>query len=233
MTGLGLSPLALIALLGLTAAAAAADKPGPESDYGRADIGGSQGPIVWKSLLHGDGLDGWEAEGSPWTPTAWSREGDIVIAEVGEGSRARLIQGDSSWRYYEVKVQATLVQGSALQIHFCISEDREHSYHLGTLTGWKALAIIKQDHTKLDVANFIFELGREYNIVVAVRGNSITSYVDGKLVNRLTVATPPRGGVGLAVWGRGTIARFRDPRCGTTTRSITTNLDSTISGYFC
>ena len=149
-----------------------------------------------------------------------------MIADVGDGGRARLIQGDATWRYYEVKVQATLVKGSALQIHFSISEDREDSYHLATLTGWKAVAIINHDHTKLDVANFIFKRGREYDIVVAVRGNSITSYIDGKLVNRLTVPTPPRGGIGLAVWGRGTVARFRDPGSGTSTRNMTTENQS-------
>ncbi len=212
MTKFRIGPFAVIALLGFSSPIVAENEPGPENDYGRADISGSQGSIVWESLLHGDGLDGWKAEGAPWTPTAWARKGDTVIADVGDGRRARLIQGDSSWRYYEVKVQATLVKGSALQIHFSISEDREDSYHLATLTGWKAMAIISHDHTKLDVANFIFERGREYDIVVAVRGNSITSYIDGKLVNRLTVVTPPKGGVGLAVWGKGTIARFRDPR---------------------
>lgn len=201
-----------IVILGLAPSVTGDDNLRSEDDYGRAGISGSQGRIVWESLLHGDGLDGWEAEGAPWTPTAWSREGDTVIADVGSGGRARLIQGDSSWRYYEVKVQATLVKGSALQIHFSISEDRDNSYHLATLTGWKALAIIRQDHTKLDVANFIFERGREYDVVVAVRGNSIASYVDGKLVNRLTVQKAPRGGIGLAVWGKGTVARFRDPR---------------------
>ena len=61
------------------------------------------------------------------------------------------------------------------------------------------MAIINHDHTKLDVANCIFERGRQYDIVVAVRGNAITSHIDGKLVNRLTVAKPPGSGVGLAV----------------------------------
>ena len=104
MTTLWIGLFAVIALLRFTSPVVAAeDEPSPENDYGRADIGGSQGPIVWESLLHGDGLSGWEAEGSPWTPTAWSREGDTVIADVGDGSRARLIQGDSSWRYYESK----------------------------------------------------------------------------------------------------------------------------------
>jgi|GEM_PF-2976092 hypothetical protein len=169
----------------------AAEKPGPENDYGRANIGGSQGTIKWESLLHGEGLKGWEAQEKPWTANAWSRKGDTIIADLTEGRRALLIQGNATWKSYEIKVQATLEKGSALQIHFSVSEDRKSSYHFATLTGWKAIAIIKQDHTKLDVANFIFERGREYDIVIAVRGNSITSYIDGKLINRLTLPTPP------------------------------------------
>ena len=118
MTAFGTSLFAVTAVLVMTAPVAAEDKPGLENDYGRAVIGGSQGPIVWESLLHEDGLEGWEAEDSPWTPTAWSRKGDTMIADVEDGGRARLIQGDASWRYYEVRVQATL---AALQIHFSIS----------------------------------------------------------------------------------------------------------------
>ena len=116
----------------------------------------------------------------------------------------------------ELKVQGTLVKGSNLQLQFRISEDSQDFYFLDYLAGWKPMAISKWDEktgvTKLDVVNFIFESGREYDIVLAVRGNSITSYIDGKLVNRLTVATNPRGGIALAIWGNHTIARFRDPK---------------------
>jgi hypothetical protein len=162
-------------------------------------------------LTHGDGLEGWVAEDSPWTPTAWSRERETIIGELDGSQRARLVQGNNSWISYEVKVQATLVSGSAIQVHFSILENREDSYHFAALLGWQAAAIVTQDHTKLDVQNYILERGREYDIVVAVRGNSITSYIDGIHVNSVTVSTPPKGGVGLAIWGRGTI-RFRDPK---------------------
>jgi hypothetical protein len=107
------------------------------------------------------------------------------------------------------------VKGSNLQIHFGISEDGQDYYLLDFLSGWQALSISRMKDgkfAKLDVANFVSRRGQEYDIVIDVRGHSITSYIDGTLVNRLTVATETRGGVGLATWGKKTIARFRDPK---------------------
>ena len=93
-------------------------------------------------------------------------------------------------------MQSTLVKGPNLQIQFRISEDGRSFYFLDFLTGWKAMAISKVDGksgetTKLDVVNFIFEGGREYDIVIAARGHSLTSYIDGNLVNRVTDASNP------------------------------------------
>ncbi len=55
--------------------------------------------------------------------------------------------------------------------------------------------------------SFVTPLGKEvtigrrngYDIMLPVRGNSITSYINGNLVNRVMVQTPPRGGIGLTV----------------------------------
>ena len=66
--------------------------------------------------------------------------------------------------------------------------------------------------TKLDVVNYVLEGEQEYDLVLAVRGNSVTSYVDGRLVNRVTLPANPAGGIELALWGRSTTARFRNPR---------------------
>ena len=48
--------------------------------------------------------------------------------------------------------------------------------------------------------------------MLAVRGNSVTSYVDGRLINRLALPQNPAGGIELALWGRSTTARFRNPQ---------------------
>lgn len=140
----------------------------------------------------------------------WSREDDTLIADVGDGNRARIVQDDDSWRSYELSVQATLVKGGSFQLWFAIHDRKGH--HFATLTGWQAAALIEPDHTKLDVADFVWEYGREYGVVLAVRDKSVMTFIDGQLVNRLTLAARPKGAIGLAVCGKGTIARFRDPR---------------------
>lgn len=175
----------------------------------RDHLSGSQGAIVWESLLGENGLDGWTVQDAPWTPTAWSRDGDTLIADVGEGRRARIIRGDDNWRSYELSVKATLVKGGSLQLWFAISDGR--GYHFSTLTGWQTAALIEPDHTKLDVADFAWEYGREYDIVLAVRDKSVHVTIDGQLVNRITLPHRAKGAIGLAAWGKGTVAKFRTP----------------------
>ncbi len=202
-----------LVLLSVMSPAAADDRPGSEDDYGRARIGGMRGAIEWESMLHGEGLKGWKSGDE----RVWSREGDTVILNAGGLVKSsRLVQGDSTWSHYEFKVQVTLVHGANIQIRFGITEDTQE-YMIDYLGGWKAMAIStyergKRGVTKLDVVNFVLHPKREYDLVLAVRGNSITSYVNGKLVNRVTLNTNPRGAVALGTWGHRAIARFRDPK---------------------
>ena len=205
--------LLTLALLSLISPAAADDRPVPEDDYGRARIGGMRGAIEWESMLHGEGLKGWK----PGDGRVWSREGDTVILNAGGlVQSSRLVQGDSTWSHYEFKVQVTLVHGANIHIRFGITEGNQE-YMIDYLGGWKAMAIStyergKRGVTKLDVVNFVLDPKREYDLVLAVRGNSITTYVDGELVNRVTLDTNPRGAVALGTWGHHAIARFRDPK---------------------
>ena len=214
MTVISTTRMVLVVLLGWSTMAVA-DESAPGNDHSRTRLMGMEGEITWEPLLHEEGLEGWETSGDPWTPDAWSREGHTVISQTTTGSKTRLLQGDSGWKNYELKVQGTLVKGSNLQIPFRISEDGQAFYFLDCLMGWQAVSISKRDPTtgvtKLDVANFSIEYGREYDIVIAVRGHSIRSYIDGQLVNVLSDDTHIRGAVGLATWGRNTMARFRDP----------------------
>ena len=63
---------------------------------------------------------------------------------------------------------------------------------------------------KISVVNFPFERGREYNVLVAERGESLTTYIDGKLVNQVRDGEYRNGGIALGLWWS-TVA-FRDPR---------------------
>ena len=198
-------------------AGADAEAPSTTNDYGRAQLGGSQGGIQWESMLQGDGLKGWQASEAPFTPSVWRREGDTVIADTGSDNRGRLMQGGSEWAAYEFKVQATIVQGAGPQLVFGISEDGAASHFLSYLTGWKTMVVVRRndvthEDVKLDVVDFVMEQGREYDLVLKVRDHSVTTYIDGVLTNRLTMPEDPNGAVALAVWGRNTVVRFRDPK---------------------
>ena len=197
----------------LTTMSATGETPSFENDYGRADIGHS-----WESMIDGLGLAGWHASEGPFTPSVWRREGDAIIADTGQASRGRLVQGDGTWAAYEFKVQATIEKGFVgPQLVFGISDDGISSHFLTYLAGWKTMVLLRRNEetredVKLDVVDFVMELGREYDIVLKVRDHSVTSYVDGVLINRLTLPGEPRGAVGLAVWGKNSVVRFRDPK---------------------
>jgi hypothetical protein len=84
--------------------------------------------------------------------------------------------------------------------------------------GWQALAVRrvthddsgKLDNVKLSVVNYPLEYAREDAVTLAVRGHSITTYVDGALVNQVTDGSWVYGQVGLTVWESKTF--FRDLR---------------------
>ena len=110
----------------LTAVSATGETPSFENDYGRAEIG-----HPWETMLVGEGLDGWNASEGPFTPSVWRREGDAILADTGQASRGRLIQGDGTWAAYEFKVQATIEKGFAgPQLVFGTSDDGNSSYFL-------------------------------------------------------------------------------------------------------
>lgn len=183
------------------------------NDYGRTHIGGMRGHIEWESLLSGNGLEGWETK----KKEVWSREGNTIVVNAGTHNHTSLSTGDTTWSNYELKVAVTFVKGSNLQIQFRRSSDGKDRYFVDFLSGWKAISVTKRDHTKpgvtkLDVMNFPFKFKHEYDLVIAVRGASIHTYLDGQLVNRVTHDFRRRGGIALATWGKSTIVKFRNPR---------------------
>ena len=107
-----------------------------------------------------------------------------------------------------------------MQIRFGIT-DESREYMVDYLGGWKALAIStyergKRGVTKLDVVNLVLEPGREYDLVLAVRGHSVTTYVDGKARQPVDARSRIRKvRLRLGTWGRHAVARFRDPKIQT------------------
>ncbi len=81
------------------------------------------------------------------------------------------------------------------------------------LLGWQAAAISRMKDgklKKLSVVNYPLDSGQEYDVQIAARGASLTTYIDGKLVNQTTDETFASGAVALNLWQCSTA--FRDMR---------------------
>ena len=194
---------------------------GPADDYGRSKLGGMTVAIAWETLLSGDGLDGWTETDVPLansTPAergqSWQRNKDVITGHVDSEKTSRLVMGDDTWKSYELSLNMTLLEGSDMQVHFRVSPDGAAYYLLDFLYGWQAVAISRMsagagEVEKLSVVNFPFERNREYNVLIAARELSITSYIDGKLIHQLTEENYRSGGIGLGLWW--SKVAYRDP----------------------
>ena len=188
------------------------DEYGPKNDFGREVIMNSDGdPVTWQSMLQGDGLDGWDGH----NPKAWVRDGDSISGDSPKGGGGGNLKiGDSDWANYEVSFDATLHEGSYLDFQFRFSPDGPEGYTFELRPGWHAAVISKvtpDGWIQLSVVNLPVERGREYNIIVAARGQSLTSYIDGMLLNQVTDDTFPSGAVRFTLWKRN-IVQYRNPR---------------------
>ncbi len=179
--------------------------------YGREVIAGMRGVIHWEKLLHAEGLDGWRVANKD----SWTRTDDVLIGEQHQSGTSLEI-GDPSWSDYELSVLITPIGGGNAQVWFRITEtdDDKQFYMFDMLLGWQAVAVSKVTGagklTKLSVVNFPIELGREYNVMIAVREASLTTYIDGQVINQLTDSSYSSGPIALNVWQSKTA--FRDPR---------------------
>jgi len=162
----------------------------------RDKVWGMDREAEWESLLPEDGLEGIEAKGK------WARHGDAVKCEAG-GDGAQLVFGGHDWRDYEVKCRVEAEKGGNVQIVFRLSEDGAKGYMLDLLYGWQAVAISRIDRgsvLKLSVVNHELRHSRSYEIELAARGASLTSYVNGILVNQVTAFDHQQGRFALNVW---------------------------------
>ncbi len=205
--------LVTIVLL-LFAVSADAEWRGPENDSGRSRPGCLT--IPWQSLLAESGLEGWqESSGFPWKPGEWSREGDTVRASFSGHGKTRITQGDSTWKNYEFSLHLTIGEGT-VQIPFRLSAEGKTFYFVEFDHSWQTINVTKRNEsgrgvTKLSVVNFPVEFGREYHLIISARQQSLTTYIDGNLLNQVTDDSYSRGGVGLGMWWT-TTATFRDPK---------------------
>lgn len=190
----------------------------------RKVIGDQEGEKPWQPLFSPD-LKGWslfhEPGGlfqsvSPDTlPQHWKTIQDGLIGEHWEDGTC-LKAGDASWLDYEVSLLITPIAGGNAQVFFRVDEQGRGFYVLDMMMGWQTVDIHRVDidgqghpHlTRLSVVNYPLEPQREYSVSIAPRGYSLTTYVNGVLVNQVTDDTYRNGGIGLNVWQAKTL--FRD-----------------------
>lgn len=185
----------------------------------RQTIAGKKGKIEWQVIFTGD-FAGWFAEKQPITPgtapTHWAIVGtDGVVGELRQNG-AQLLYGDPHWRDVEFSLLVTPLAGGNAQILFRVDGQGRGFYLCDLLMGWQAVAVSRVDLddqgqgnlVKLSVVNYPLVHQREYALTIAARDHSITTYIDGALVNQVTDSAWLQGQIGLNIWEAKTL--FRD-----------------------
>ncbi len=184
---------------------------GGDDDYGRSRPGGLI--IPWQTLLQGRGLEGWGVADSS---SKWSRDGEAVVGQLDGKRKSHIFQGDSGWKNYEYSLFVKLEKGSCMQFPFRVTDDRRGFYFVEFDYAWQTINVTLREPgihgvTKLSVVNYALEKGREYHLIISARHRSLTTYIDGKLVNQVTDGRYDGGGIGIAMWWD-TRATYRDPK---------------------
>ncbi len=186
-------------------------------------IHGMRGAMHWEPLFP-PGKQGWHVAARTWQsvsldapPSPWQRIPDGLIADdTSNSSGSALLAGDATWVNYELSALVTALAGGNIQFLFRACRSPYQAYVFDMMFGWQTVDIHKlevgitgQPHlTLLSVVNYPLEHQREYAISIAVRGQSLTTYVDGALVNQVTDASIPSGAAGPNIWHGKTL--FRD-----------------------
>jgi RNA polymerase sigma-70 factor, ECF subfamily len=180
----------------------------------RKVIAGVQGEMPWKPMFEGS-LDGWWRPGEDGAsrpvvgvPDEWEVVGaDGLVGEERAGG-ATLAFGEPSWRNVEMSAVVTAFSGGNIQFRVRLGDGGEGWYTVDLMLGWQVVAVHKitrtaagsVDLTTLSAVNYPLEHQREYSVNIAARGQSITTYVDGALVNQVTDGTYSHGRIALNVW---------------------------------
>ena len=187
----------------------------------RTTIHGMGGAINWETIFAGD-FAGWSAEKQPIvtgvTPDHWEAVGsDGLVGENDEGGTI-LTYGDADWADVELSLLITPLGGGNAQVFFRMDGANQRFYCFDMMMGWQAVAVRRvtldaagnSENIRLSVVDYPLAHGREYAVSIAARGHSITTYIDGALVNQVTDGEWLNGQIGLNVWAAKTL--YRDIR---------------------
>ncbi len=179
------------------------------SDEARECIDGMDGPIHWIDLLAGPGLGSWSSA----RPGCWRHEGATLDGALLSGGGSVLLVGDDRWHDYECSIHVACEAGGEADIRLR-ARDATHGYCVALLYGLQAMSVRLLDAPSpprlLSCVDVPLAAGRAYDLRLAARGESITTYLGDRIVNQVTDATWSAGGCGVGVWQ--SRARFGSPR---------------------
>ncbi len=191
----------------------------------RKVIAGNRGEIPWRPMLDGS-WGGWlrPGTGQAYVPVAEAPDGWETVGEdglVGENYGRGTVEdhlilkcGEPSWSFVEMSALVTPLHGGNAQMCVRMGDGATGWYTFDLMLGWQVAAIHRntlRDGTvetdRLSAVNYPLETGREYAINVAARGQSITTYIDGALVNQVTDDKWAHGRMALSIWNSKTLHR--------------------------
>ncbi len=182
----------------------------------------------WKPLFTGD-LSGWDelitrddkrqTQYRPIAPGEAPEGVEIVdnglLVDGTRGHGIGLATGDVRWHDMELSLLMTPISGDCNEINFrwddsegCLARPW---YFLSIQPGDATVAVDRNARgwvTPLSVVHYLTEYGREYVVTILARANSITTYIDGALVNQVTDRHSPRGRIAFSA--NGSKALYRD-----------------------
>lgn len=162
----------------------------------------------WASVLTG-GLSVLAHEGK------WEISGLSLSVDALDGGGAWLCLTDRDIENFEFKTSMTAVTGGNASIFFRQHAQGAKCYEFDLKCEQQKVIVTKFNRNDkkqrriISAVNYELTPGRDYDVEIAVRGESITTYLDGKLVNEVRDADYPSGGICLTAWKSKT--RFQDP----------------------
>lgn len=173
---------------------------------GREEVWGRDGNTRWLPMLDAK-YAGLRTVNGP---------ADLGMGALTVDRTSSVIFGERAWKSYELRFYLQILEGANAQIVLRRSEDGRQGYVVDFLFGWQAVGVGRFDHRpggkglqKLSVVNLEMARMAEYKVEIAVRELSITTYVEGRLVNQVTDETYSAGPAAFAAWEAK--ARFSRP----------------------
>ena len=163
----------------------------------------------WESVIKDGSIDHLGREGN------WEASSYELTIDTRETDGAWLsICGDVT--DFELRVRMMAQEGENASIFFRQHAGGQRFYQFDLSCRWQAVTVSKCDwnadpqiSTIISAVNHELVRGWDYDVELAMRGESITTYVNGKLINQVRDAGYEKGGICLTAWKSRT--RFTQP----------------------